>query len=416
MGNGLTLVRGKTPADGNNLHAGVHPRALVSCVFMNFSKGGSLMSLDLTALLNDKVGSTLVNYITGQLGESPSVASKAVSLVLPALLGGLVRHTDDSARMTNLFNLVTGPQIDSTVTQVQPTLLDTGRHLLSSLLGDTSGLTNLLANKSGLSAGNAGSLLAAALPLVLGALRSHVQTNNLTQPQFVGLLSEQKGFLAKLLDGDFLGGLGLGALGAAATGAVSSVAAGASSAAAAVAPPAGGAMKWLWMAGAALAAVLLIGFCSNRSKTTEVPPPAPTPAASAVVAASAAPAVAASGTASEPVTASADAGSVKYEDGVLSVYFATGKTDFDTATAKTLAEEIVKAGKDGKKLAVSGYNDPRGNAALNAELSKNRAKAVKAFLIAEGVPEGNVELVKPADTTGTASSNAEDRRVDVRVM
>ena len=372
------------------------------------------MSLDLTTLLNDKVGSTLVNYVTGQLGESPSVASKAVSLALPALLGGLVRHTNDSSRMTDLFNLITGPQIDSTVTQVQPTLLDTGRHLLSSLLGDTSGLTSLLANKSGLSAGNAGSLLAAALPLVLGALRSHIQTNNLTQSQFVGLLGEQKGLLARLLDADWLGSLGLGALGAAATGAASSVATGASNATAAVAPPAGGAMKWLWMAGAALAAALLIGFCSNRSKAPEVPPAAaPAPAASAVAVT---PAVAASGSASEAATASADAGSVKYENGVLSVYFATGKTDFDTATAKTLAEEIVKAGKDGKKLAVSGYNDPRGNAALNAELSKNRAKAVKAFLIAEGVPEGNVELVKPTDTTGTASSNAEDRRVDVRVM
>ena len=109
-------------------------------------------------------------------------------------------------------------------------------------------------------------------------------------------------------------------------------------------------------------------------------------------------------------------GGVKYENGILSVYFATGKTDFDTASAEALATDIVQQGKEGKVLAVSGFHDPRGNARLNAELSKKRAQAVRHFLITQGVPEAHIELVKPSDTTDHADSNAENRRVDVRVQ
>jgi outer membrane protein OmpA-like peptidoglycan-associated protein len=69
----------------------------------------------------------------------------------------------------------------------------------------------------------------------------------------------------------------------------------------------------------------------------------------------------------------------------------------------------------GSSLAVSGYNDKTGNAAANAELSKNRAQAVKAGLVAAGVADASVELVKPAETTDTTTDNASARRVEVVV-
>ena len=65
------------------------------------------MSIDLLALLQEKVGGALNNFASSQLGESPSMASKAVSLILPALLGKLAGQTGDASRMTQLFNLVT---------------------------------------------------------------------------------------------------------------------------------------------------------------------------------------------------------------------------------------------------------------------------------------------------------------------
>jgi outer membrane protein OmpA-like peptidoglycan-associated protein len=100
----------------------------------------------------------------------------------------------------------------------------------------------------------------------------------------------------------------------------------------------------------------------------------------------------------------------------LKVYFDSGKTAVAAGfaeTAKTLVEHL-KANATSKAV-VSGFNDPTGNAAANAELSKNRAKGVAAALKAAGIADDRVLLEKPADTTGSALSNSEARRVEVTI-
>ena len=380
---------------------------------------------NLTELLQNKVGQTLTQYVTDKLQESPTAAGKAVTMALPALLGGLVKNHADGNKMAALFDLITGPRVDSSTTQLPAQ--ETGSQLLGSVLGDTSWLSKLIASKSGISGTSAVSLLATAFPMVLGALRSHIQSGNLSQAQFAEQLSSQQGFLGKLLDGDFLGSLGIGAGLGAAGAALSGVGGTAAKAAQQVATPGGGGLpKWIWLVAAAAIAALFMTFCSSKKPAPEPAPVAPasdvavdasTPAASEPAVLPASAVVAEAADASAPAApVSADDGSVRYENGILSVYFATGKTDFDTALAQTLSNEIVQQGKEGKKLAVSGFTDPRGNAELNAELSKKRAQAVRDFLVAQGVPEANVELVKPKDTTGHEGSDAENRRVDVSVQ
>ena len=380
---------------------------------------------NLTELLQNKVGQTLTQYVTDKLQESPTAAGKAVTMALPALLGGLVKNHADGNKMAALFDLITGPRVDSSTTQLPAQ--ETGSQLLGSVLGDTSWLSKLIASKSGISGTSAVSLLATAFPMVLGALRSHIQSGNLSQAQFAEQLSSQQGFLGKLLDGDFLGSLGIGAGLGAAGAALSGVGGTAAKAAQQVATPGGGGLpKWIWLVAAAAIAALFMTFCSSKKPAPEPAPVAPasdvavdasTPAASEPAVLPASAVVAEAADASAPAApVSADDGSVRYENGILSVYFATGKTDFDTALAQMLANDIVQQGKEGKKLAVSGFTDPRGNAELNAELSKKRAQAVRDFLVAQGVPEANVELVKPKDTTGHEGSDAENRRVDVSVQ
>jgi outer membrane protein OmpA-like peptidoglycan-associated protein len=100
----------------------------------------------------------------------------------------------------------------------------------------------------------------------------------------------------------------------------------------------------------------------------------------------------------------------------VSVYFDTAKADVAPDFASVAAP--IKAYLDanpGARLAVSGYNDPRGDPAFNAELSKNRAQNVKAALMALGVPEAAIDLEKPADTTDTSTSFEQARRVDIMV-
>lgn len=102
---------------------------------------------------------------------------------------------------------------------------------------------------------------------------------------------------------------------------------------------------------------------------------------------------------------------------LLTVYFASGQSTVSKDLA--LATEPLKsylASNSGTKIAVSGYNDPSGNAALNAELSKKRAQAVAAALVANGIPEGSIELIKPADTTTASVTPEQARRVEVTVQ
>lgn len=107
--------------------------------------------------------------------------------------------------------------------------------------------------------------------------------------------------------------------------------------------------------------------------------------------------------------------SVFFENGHLKFYFATGKADV-APNALDHAKEILEAAKQGKKLGISGYTDSTGNAQANAELSKKRAKAVQQFLIANGVPEAQLELIKPKDTVGATGKDQEGRRVEVYIV
>lgn len=101
---------------------------------------------------------------------------------------------------------------------------------------------------------------------------------------------------------------------------------------------------------------------------------------------------------------------------VMRVYFDVGKSDVtkDLSNAASGIKDYVGA-HPGTTVVVAGYNDPTGDAAANAALSKRRAEEVSKALQATGIPATSIKLVKPADTTGTGDTNAESRRVDVTV-
>ena len=103
--------------------------------------------------------------------------------------------------------------------------------------------------------------------------------------------------------------------------------------------------------------------------------------------------------------------SVVVVDGMVKFYFASGKADLAEGANAALAD-VVKGVQAGKRAVVSGFHDATGGADVNAELSKQRAKAVQAALIALGVTEDKVELKKPEQMQADGS-NAEARRVEV---
>jgi outer membrane protein OmpA-like peptidoglycan-associated protein/uncharacterized protein YidB (DUF937 family) len=98
----------------------------------------------------------------------------------------------------------------------------------------------------------------------------------------------------------------------------------------------------------------------------------------------------------------------------LTVYFDVGQTQVapDFAVQAVALVDYLKEHADVQAV-ISGFNDPTGDAAANEALSKNRAEAVQAALVAAGVDEARTVLEKPLEATGTGASDAASRRVEV---
>ena len=371
------------------------------------------MSFDLGSLLQSQLGNVLSQFLS-QNGEPAEGSAKAAGLAIPAVVAGLVKHVSgDTQNAAGLFDLLSGASgnaLNGALSQATSgtdlgSLIDLGKSLLPNLLGGSAAnVSDEIARESGISKVSGGSLMALALPLVLSFLRGHVKDNNLNQSQVLGLLAGQQGWLSQALNSNILTALGIGSI-SGLFGTLTNMAAGfaAGTPVAAAAGKSGGAGKWIALAVVAALAAFAVKSCNSKPDNA-VPPAATTAAASEPVTAEA----------SAPAAAVADSARVVYENGVAKFFFATGKTDVAEG-AETIVADITAAGKEGKKLVVSGYADSTGNAAANEELSKNRAQAVKAFFEAQGVAADNIELRKPEDTTGAVGNDVEGRRVEVKV-
>ena len=389
------------------------------------------MSIDLGNLLQSQLGSVLGQFLTNS-GEAEESSGKAAGLAIPAIVAGLVKHVSGNpTNASGLFDLITGAAGNSLTGAVSQaaegsnlgSLIDLGKSLLPNLLGgNAADVADQISQQSGVSKASAGSLLSLALPLVLSVLRGQAKEGNLNQGQLLGLLAQQQGWLSQVLDSNMLSALGIGSL-SGIFGGLNNLISGLGNAGAAVAGGAaaataaakkGGNGKWIALAVAAVLALLAFKSCGNGEQAAA--PAASEPAASAVSEALAevASAPAAASEASAPAPVAADNARVVYENGVATFFFATGKNDVAEG-AQTIVADVINAGKDGKKLVVSGFTDSTGNAAANEELSKQRAQAVQAFFEAQGVNAANIELRKPESTTGAVGNDVEGRRVEVKV-
>lgn len=276
---------------------------------------------------------------------------------------------------------------------------------LETVLGSSNGLLSQLTAKLGVDRENAASALGYLLPVVVGKLTPGGSIPSSLPPEVTSLAAAGQALLAAPV----------------------------ATTAAAAASGSAGIMKWLPWIVVAAAALLGLNYCSKRPTTeapVTAPASAPAPAASGSIGSwgpgpAEPPATAASGAASAPsagVQSSEEptgAGVLAWlsnDTPALKVYFDSGKTDVSAEFAAKAGELVsyLKA-NPGAKAVISGFNDPTGDAAKNAELSKQRAEAVQAGLVAAGVPQEQTALEKPADTTDTSASNSASRRVEVMI-
>jgi outer membrane protein OmpA-like peptidoglycan-associated protein len=105
------------------------------------------------------------------------------------------------------------------------------------------------------------------------------------------------------------------------------------------------------------------------------------------------------------------------------VIFASGKSEL-LPSARAKLNQVATALKEsdpGARFVVEGHTDSRGSLALNEDLSKRRAEAVRQYLISRGVPEGRITAEgrgpnNPVADNETAEGRANNRRVEIIVQ
>lgn len=98
------------------------------------------------------------------------------------------------------------------------------------------------------------------------------------------------------------------------------------------------------------------------------------------------------------------------------IFFATGQSTLDDKAQATVQQAVQWLQNDAQvTIALSGFVDATGSAAVNAEIAKQRAQAVAKALTDAGIAAERIELRKPQTITDSTGANEQARRVDIVV-
>lgn len=97
------------------------------------------------------------------------------------------------------------------------------------------------------------------------------------------------------------------------------------------------------------------------------------------------------------------------------VYFDLGSAVLSGEAAREVENVATDLRSQSGRVMLAGFHDLSGTPAFNAELAKNRAKAVREALKAAGVSAERIVLRKPESMT-TGGAPEEKRRVELRLV
>jgi outer membrane protein OmpA-like peptidoglycan-associated protein len=161
----------------------------------------------ITQLMNEFGGETL-NRAASALGETPARTESALGAAVPALLGALAGKASTGAGASDLVDLIRQNKFDSrqygeaasalAAPSGISSLMNVGRPLLDSIFGGrTNSIADWIASSAGINRSSSTSLLAMALPLVLGQITRFGSGGGggLTASSVQNLLADQRTFL-----------------------------------------------------------------------------------------------------------------------------------------------------------------------------------------------------------------------------
>ncbi len=349
------------------------------------------MTIDILESLNSALGAPVTRQLSSLLGEDENSTRAAMRTTGPSLLAGLMQRATSPTGMEDVFSAATDDRLDSGIVSklggilgnrgAMDAMQGVGASLLGSLFGNRTGaLSNAISQTTGVRASSASSLMSFALPLVLGILRKHVSTSELTPSGLASLLFSQRGALERAgLDDRITSALGFGNL----SSFLSTVPAPGEPSAPQVRPTrrreSDRSRPWLpWAIAAGVGALALMLFFNRPDDRGDIDRSAQIPAS----------------------TESAR------------VYFGSGETTLDGGDRVKIASVAQTAKRRHRPVVITGYTDRTGDPAQNEAIAKNRAATVRDALVAEGLDESKIVMDPPAEVTG-AGTNDEARRVDI---
>ena len=156
------------------------------------------MSLNIIDLIKGQLGSALVTQAASQLGESESGISKAISGLLPAIVGGLANNSDNPSVLDAISSAPSQGVLGNLLGFASENTWVQG--LLASIFGDKlNGLVNSIATYAGISNNSSASLLNLVTGATVGSVGKYAADNNLDQSGIASLLNDQKGIVSSLL-------------------------------------------------------------------------------------------------------------------------------------------------------------------------------------------------------------------------
>ncbi|MCH5600277.1 OmpA family protein [Niabella ginsengisoli] len=181
------------------------------------------MSINIVDLVKNYVSQDLISKASSFLGESEGGISKAIAGLVPSILGGVVaKGTEseadsqqllDTARDANNTGLL--GNLDSLFGNAD--LLSKGTGWFNKVFGgQSSTIIDSISNFAEIKNSSSGTLISIITPLIMALLGKQAEDNNLNASGFSKLLSDQKSSIVNAMPSD-LGGLsamlGLGAIG-----------------------------------------------------------------------------------------------------------------------------------------------------------------------------------------------------------
>ena len=171
------------------------------------------MSTNLIDLIKGQLGPATVSQTATQLGESESGISKAISALLPAVVGGFVNSNAQSELFSTVKDAATSGALSNLLGNLEGSDSVISK-ILSLIFGDgdkLAAITNSVSEYAGIKNESTNSVLNLVTGATAGTIGRYAVDHNLDVSSFGNLMNDQKSNLASLLPAGFsFASLGLG--------------------------------------------------------------------------------------------------------------------------------------------------------------------------------------------------------------